>query len=168
MNEINKQWVDIKGYEGLYQISSEGEVLNVPRQKIKKPRLDKDGYFLIDLSKNNQATTFRLNRLVAKHFLDCPINMDELAVDHIDGNKQNNHVDNLQWLTLQENNCKRDLSNIQTKIVQVDKKTGEILQHFNSIREAARAVNTPHNNIIRVLNKENLSAGGFRWRTEDV
>lgn len=168
MDEINKQWVDIKGYEGLYQISSEGEVLNVPRQKIKKPRLDKDGYFLIDFSKNNQAATFRLNRLVAKHFLDCPINIDKLTVDHIDGNKQNNNVDNLQWLTLQENNFKRDLSNIQTKIVQVDKKTGEILQHFNSIREAARAVNTPHNNIIRVLNKENLSAGGFKWRTEDV
>ena len=47
-----KIWKDIKGYEGLYQISSEGEVLNVNRQRIKKPRLDKDGYFLIDLSKN--------------------------------------------------------------------------------------------------------------------
>lgn len=163
-----KIWKDIKGYEGLYQISSEGEVLNVNRQGIKKPRLDKDGYFLIDLSKNNQATTFRLNRLVAKHFLDIPNNADELAVDHIDGNRQNNRVDNLQWLTLQDNNKKRDLSTMQKKIIQVDKKTGEEIQEFISVREAARIIGTPHTNIVRVLDKENLSAGGFRWRSKNV
>lgn len=161
-------WKDVEGYEGLYKISSLGEILSVKRNIIKKPRLDKDGYFLIDLSKNNNATTYRLNRLVAQHFLILPINYQSLAVDHINGDKTDNRACNLQWLTTQANNDKRDLSSIQKKVLQIDKKTGEILKEFNSIREASREIKTPHNNILRALDKMNLSAGGYKWRSKDV
>jgi hypothetical protein len=108
MKEI---WKDIKGYEGLYQVSNLGGVKRIERYNIKKCRygnycklllkekiifgcLDKNGYYKTSLSKNKIKKTFRINRLVAQTFLDNPENKPQ--VNHKDGNKLNNNITNLE------------------------------------------------------------------------
>lgn len=101
-----EEWKDIKGYNGMYQISSYGRVKSLKRYKVgkehfKKPSIGRDGYEYIMLWKDNKFKRFPIHRLVAIAF----IRNDDVKpqVDHIDTNKTNNRVENLRWVTRQEN-----------------------------------------------------------------
>ncbi|WP_079708588.1 NUMOD4 motif-containing HNH endonuclease [Paraliobacillus ryukyuensis] len=109
----NVIWKPVKGYEGLYEVSSNGEVKSLKRtvdfrgfKKIVNERILKlgdsgDGYPTVYLSKNGKRNTYKVHRLVAIAFHE---NSDfSLQVNHIDGNKRNNHYKNLEWTTKQEN-----------------------------------------------------------------
>jgi len=111
-------WKDIVGYEGLYQVSSLGRVksllksvryehcktkeehFKINKEIIKKPSTCK-GYTSISLSKDNKTSTKRMCRLVAIAFIPNPENKPQ--VNHIDGNKENDNVENLEWNTCGEN-----------------------------------------------------------------
>lgn len=96
MREI---WQCIKSYNKKYQISNLGRVKN--RKKILKICNNGKGYLYISLSKNNKRKNFLIHRLVANAFI---INKENKpCINHIDGNKQNNKVDNLEWITYSEN-----------------------------------------------------------------
>ena len=109
-----ENWKDIIGYEGLYQVSNLGNVkslsktvLNrgkypsISKEKIFKYRIDKYGYALFRFTKNNKRKNILGHRLVALAFLPNPENKPQ--VNHIDGNKLNNNMDNLEWNTAKEN-----------------------------------------------------------------
>lgn len=103
MEEI---WKDIKGYEGIYQVSNLGNVksLNFHREKkekLLKPKLTKDGYFETTLFKEGKCKFIRTHRLVAMAFIENPLNKKE--INHKDGNKLNNNISNLEWVTSSEN-----------------------------------------------------------------
>jgi len=107
MKEI---WKDIKGYEGYYQVSSEGRVKSLARkircnrslkERILKPGLGGFGYPQVILCVDNQKYNIFIHRLVAEAFI--PNLENKLEVNHIDGNKENNRVDNLEWCTRKEN-----------------------------------------------------------------
>lgn len=100
MSKENWEWVE--GYEGHYKVSDQGRVFSVKSDKFMGVnRVTKDGYNYIALSKNNKAKEFRMHRLVATHFIPNPENKE--TVNHIDGDKLNNRVDNLEWSTRHEN-----------------------------------------------------------------
>lgn len=128
-------WQDIEGYEGLYQVSNVGQVKSVKSGKILKPDKRKNGYLQIDLCKEGKKKKFLIHRLVAAAFLP---NEDELPqVDHINNDKTDNRVCNLQWISHVENNRKKETGiGIPRRVQCVE--TGEI---FESVAAAATAVN---------------------------
>lgn len=103
-----EEWKDIKGFEGWYQVSNLGNVRRIapvngsPRCRNLKPWINTRGYSHITLNVHCKKTVFRLHRLVAEHFIGKP-NELQTDVNHIDGNKQNNAVSNLEWCTRSEN-----------------------------------------------------------------
>jgi len=94
-------WKDLNGYEGLYKISSYGNILNVKRNTIKINGYDR--YVLNVLSKNNKKVTVKLHRLVAQHFVVNPNPSEYNIVCHKDHNTYNNKSDNLYWGTQKMN-----------------------------------------------------------------
>lgn len=98
MKEI---WKDIKGYEGLYQISNLGKIKNIKRKKIRKCNLNDKGYYVLMLSKYLIKKTYRLHRLIAVNFIKNIF--DKPCINHKDGNKLNNNINNLEWCTYSEN-----------------------------------------------------------------
>lgn len=101
-------WKPLKDYEGLYEISNMGNFKSLPKKGSSKILLMKSrhvdistGYIAIQLHKNNKMLTKRIHRLVASTFIPNPNNYP--VVNHIDGNKKNNQVDNLEWCTYSEN-----------------------------------------------------------------
>ena len=97
-------WRDIKSFEGHYQISNYGRTKTFAKGKIKilKPRVDTDGYLMAILCVNGKHKQFKVHRLVAETFIPNPENKE--TVNHIDGCKMNNFVENLEWATRTENN----------------------------------------------------------------
>lgn len=110
MNEIFKA---IPGYEGIYEVSNFGRIKSLrvwcprikqykEREKILDSWTNNVGYKIrVLVDKNGEKRCWSVHRLVAITFIDNPNNLSD--VDHIDGDKNNNRVDNLQWLTHKEN-----------------------------------------------------------------
>lgn len=108
-----ERWADIRGYEGAYQISSEGRIkslgrwtfnglLNVfKKERILGKSVLPNGYERAVLCLNHKSEAFYVHRLVAQAFIKNPQNKPQ--VNHKDGNKRNNSVDNLEWVTPSEN-----------------------------------------------------------------
>lgn len=127
---MNEVWKDIKGYEGLYQVSNFGRVKSFrgsakygkPDEMILKGRPINSGYLIVTLyAKNRARKNFQIHRLVADAFIPNPDNLS--CVNHKDENKINNCADNLEWCTYQYNN------NYGTaKVRAIDSKSSTILQ----------------------------------------
>ena len=104
MEEI---WKDIQGYEGLYQVSNYGRIRSFKRMKNNKEARqfkltpNSTGYISVGLRKNGKKILYQVHRLVAESFIPNPENKPQ--VNHIDGNKTNNHISNLEWVTASEN-----------------------------------------------------------------
>ena len=173
-------WRKIEGYEGLYEVSNLGQVRSFysGEAKILKPWVDKDGYLTVTLYKNGKGYAKKVHRLVAVAFIPNIDNKPQ--VNHIDGNKQNNTVDNLEWVTSKENiqhawntglsrmtkEHKKKLSESHKgkytgkkhpqakKVICIT--TGET---FNYIREAEEKYNIAHQNISKCCRNMRKSAG---------
>ena len=107
-----EEWRDIKGYEGLYQVSNLGRVKSLGNNKTRKEKILKpetiNGYLRVCLFKERKGKHILVHRLVADAFIP---NMDNKPyIDHIDGNPNNNIINNLRWCTHNEN-----MNNLITK-----------------------------------------------------
>ena len=175
MEEI---FLDIKGFEGLYQISNKGRVKSLKNNKTKKEKLLKldinsNGYLQVDLYKNNKKKRFYIHRLVAQAFIENPNNYT--YVNHKDECKTNNVVTNLEWCTNKYN------SNYGTRNERIGKalkgiipkanppkqvgafKKGELVFTFPSTREAKRQ-GFIQGNVAACCRGERKSHRGYEWR----
>jgi len=94
-------WKDIYNYDGLYAVSNYGKIKNCKRNLIRKLQKSKSGYLSVELNKNGVAKIFRVHRLVAYSFISKTI--EENQINHINGIKTDNRVENLEWCTCSEN-----------------------------------------------------------------
>lgn len=133
---MTEEWLPIKGYEGLYEVSSLGRVKSLNYRKSGTCKIftgspDKDGYLRTALS-DPVKKYVRVHRLVAEAFIPNPDNLP--LVNHKDENKQNNRLENLEWCTPQYNN---DYS-ISRRVVAKDY-SGRVIHTFKSTAEAGRS-----------------------------
>ena len=140
-------WKDVVGYEGLYKVSDKGNVYSVERKDsmgrkwgghILRPGYTRGGYLKVDLFRNGIRKASKVHRLVTEAFIPNP--NDYPQVNHIDEDKVNNNVENLEWCTSKYNNIhgtrtKRVTEKTSKKVRAVNIKTGEVLT-FSSTLEA--------------------------------
>ena len=151
-----------------YEISDEGQVRNKKTGKILKGIPDKDGYLRVHLY--NPIKNFYVHRLVAQAFLDSP-KENQTEVHHKDGNRQNNNINNLEWVTPAENtrhavNTGLMLPTKERAVVQFDLDGNKIAKYV-SMREAARATNSNDAKICLCCQLQRKQHNGFQWRYEN-
>lgn len=183
---MTERWRDIKGFEGLYQVSDLGRVRSldrkihvdrrgtrsydivsrgkVLRQTVRRPEM-LGSYLFVGLAKHGKYSQRFTHRLVADAFLE---KVDgKTQINHKDGNKQNNRLDNLEWVTPKENSIHaiksglRSWDKLKKRVVRSDGKT------FDSASDAARFMNGSVANISACCLGKRKSAYGFEWRYEN-
>lgn len=147
---------DIEGYEGLYAVTSCGRVWSYRSKKFLRPYITKDGYLRVALCHNYKNQKYLVHRLVAIAYIPNPNNYD--SVDHINFNRKDNNINNLQWMPHSDNSAKQQ-RNMKIKCI-------ELNRIFNSQMDAARELNISQGDISMVLNGKRDIAGGYHWKKE--
>lgn len=181
-------WRDVVGYEGMYLVSNKGNVISIPRfveghyteylieGKTLKKKIDKKGYERVYLSVHNEDKWIPVHRIVAKAFI--PNKMNKPQVNHKDGNKLNNNVENLEWCTNGENQkhaYAMGLNKVtgragrkKVPVIMIDLKTRKELGTYESITAASKQTGVCAENIKKVLKGERSHAGGYWWKRGDA
>lgn len=138
-------WKDIPNYEGIYQVSNLGNVKSLNYKRTKKEKnlsscISSNGYKMVALSKNKKLKSFCVHQLVAISFLNHSPQVYKYHVDHIDNNKLNNYLNNLQVITQRENNSKNKLN-------KTSKYTGVFWNKFKNKWCSAIRINGKKNNL---------------------
>ena len=163
MKEIFK---DIKNYEGLYQVSNLGRVYSYYKNKILFPGNNK-GYLQINLTKDKISKKFFIHRLVAETFIPNPNNLP--CVNHIDEDKTNNCVDNLEWCSYKYNinygsGLQRKIKATNKPVLMLDF-NGNIIKEYDSLIIAAKDFGKKCSSGIHIAcNNENKTAYGYKWK----
>lgn len=163
---VGNKWISVVGNDR-YMVNRYGDVMNVRTGMILKQAKNKAGYKVVDLYDpiSHEKRTRRVHRLVAEAFLENPHGKED--VNHLDGNKENNFVNNLEWATRSENNyhkCRvlgkkpQNIPNPLKPVVCVE--TGEV---FESRSAAARKHKTQQVHINECCEVRRKTAGGFHW-----
>jgi hypothetical protein len=159
-----------------FMVDLDGKVYRLKDGSIVNPVKKKTGYYQHVFSINYKQHTRLLHRLVAEKWVPNPNNLPE--VNHKDGDKSNNHKDNLEWVDRSQNirhgvasglipatwQGKSGKGHPRSKAVYQCDALGYPIQEFGSVREAAKATGIHHNNIYDNLKNKLRSAGGFIWK----
>ena len=169
---MEEVWKDIKNYEGLYQVSNLGRIRNSNHIILKQYKNHK-GYLITQLSKKGKHCTIIVHRIVAKAFIP---NLDNKPqINHINCNKVDNRVENLEWVTNDENKlhakqhnlCKslKGGENPRAKKVNQYDLNGNLIKQWDCINDITRNFKIKTGSNISLCCKyKNLTAYGYIWR----
>ena len=142
-----------------YQISNEGRVWSKKSNRYMKLQKDACGYLRVQLYMGNgKARTEKVHRLVAIAFIDNPDNLPE--VNHINHQRDDNRVENLEWVSHKENSEKMQ------KVRQIGKydREGNLLETFDTLAQAAKAENTTPSNILALMKRKPQKTRKYLWK----
>lgn len=167
-----RQWKRIEGFED-YKVSDDGYVYSEKTNRVLNLINNSSGYFHICLTNKGEMQYKLLHRLIAQAFIPNP--EEKPSVNHIDGNKKNNSIENLEWVTNQENIrhafdiglMKGNPSSRRKKIVQIDKNTNKVISEFDSQFEASKELNIHVSSLSQCLNGKYKTAGGYIWKYKE-
>ena len=176
MDIQNELWKEINGFNKYfvsnfgnikritYKITDSIKRIQTKNEQLIHPSIDKDGYKQVVLTSDlNQRKTLRVHRIVGDAFIE---NLELLPfINHKDGIKDNNVVDNLEWCTSSENvqhAIKTGLCNTSISIVQLSL-DGKYINVFNSTRLAQLETNIDASCISKVCKNQRKTAGGYKW-----
>lgn len=161
-----EEWVLIENGAN-FEISNYGQVRNNYTNKILKQTLV-SGYLRITLTTNNRKTTSKIHRLVATRFL---VRSNEThIVNHKDGNKLNNHVENLEWISQSENvkhAFNLGLNKGQKNKVYQYTLDNVFINEYNSPIDVEKETGIPHTRILSVCQGKARTSGGYIWKYSD-
>ena len=165
-----EEWKDIQGYEGIYQISNLGRVKSLKRKnnrcrsdKILKQYIGKTGYMQLRLCKGHETKLWKVHVLIAKAFIDNPDNLP--IINHIDADKTNNDISNLEWCSYSQNNKHAyDNGLRKTKSLMQIALNGTPLKRWSCITEASQKTGIGVSSIWKCCNHQRTNAGGFKWQ----
>lgn len=152
-------WRWVSGYEALYKVSVAGQVFSLVSGLVLRPGKTKLGYETVSLL----GKTFTVHRLVARAFKENP--SGKRTVNHISGDKSNNHIGNLEWATHSENNIHALRHNLRSPrkmgVAQIDQ-DGNLIRTYTSMTEAEK-FGFSSGNISKVCNGKADTHLGFKW-----
>ena len=157
---------DVNNYEELYAVDESGNVLSKRSGNILKASIDKYGYLTVHLRNGRNSRSAKVHRLVAIAFI--PNTENKPTVDHVNGDKRNNHISNLRWATQSEQqlNAIRNGNRVacanRVRVAQLDS-NGEVLNVYESLKEAEKQTSIHWTGISAVLRNKRKSAGGYCW-----
>lgn len=181
-------WKDVKGTDSNYQISNEGRVKSIDRviqtsnnsrhyeTHMLKPYLNTAGYWMVTIKINGEWKKCRVHRLLAEAWIPNPDNKP--CIDHINGNRSDNRIENLRWCTYKENSnfaiahdrlveSHSNQTNEQLmKTVQQFTLEGELVAEYKSSKEAADAVGCTRNAITKAC-RNNEKVKGYVWKYKE-
>lgn len=167
INHENEIWKEITINNAIFSVSNKGRIKSKKNIITYGSKID-NGYLRGCSNDNNKKTVkIFMHNLVAKAFLSIPIDINKIIVNHIDGNKQNNQVKNLEWVTQKENvyHAINILKvGIQRKVQQINKDTLEVIKEFQNIIIAAKETKSNNTSITHVCKGKYKTANGFVWK----
>lgn len=178
--QSKEEWRDIKGFEGLYQVSNLGNIKSLSREvrantcgvrelpeKILTKCVSSCGYYIVVLCKKGKHYTKLIHRLVAEAFIPNPRKLNE--VNHKDENKLNNISINLEWCDRFYNanygtGVERCARQKHKSVAMINAKTGETICVYESARIANKETGISYKGISSVCNGRTKTAGGYFWK----
>ncbi len=164
-NATNEQWkpFNIPGLEDKYFVSTFGNI-KTKAGKLMLTNGLRGGYKSFNIRTKDLTKTFKVHQIVAKTFIPNP--ESKTCVNHKDGNKLNNHVNNLEWMSVKENNkhaYEIGLNRVTCRKIRQLDKNGNIIAEFDSIAKAEAATNVSGGSIASCCKNKKLTGGGYRW-----
>ena len=174
----NEIWKDIKGYEGLYKISNLGNCYSIKSDRKIKCFDNGHGYLFYPLHKEGKTKQFYMHRLIAINFV--PNYYNKPFVNHINGIKSDNRIDNLEWCTATENllhsyrvlklvrkDIGSHLKNNYKKVILSDN-NGNIINSFESLREASIILNISYTTLSEFINGSKKTKLNIRYENKSA
>lgn len=166
---MERIWKPVVGFEGLYEVSNQGDVRRVGKRMI-KPRVERNGYLRYHLSKNNVVKSMLAHRIVALAFIENPKGYK--TVNHINEDKTDNRVENLEWCDMSYQNSYGigaiNRNKFKEKPVSQYTLDGQFVKRFDSVKKASIELRLHEMNIHFVCKRQRgyKQTGGFVFKYE--
>ena len=145
-----------------YEVSDQGEVRNAKTKKLLSLKKKIRGYVYVHLHQDGKSKVVTVHRLIASAFIPNPNNLE--TVNHINYIKDDNRVENLEWMSYSENSGNKNPDKIVRKQIEQLDLNGNILAEFDSISQAAKELQINRGNINQVCLGKLKTAGGYIFR----